>query len=139
MLGISWRTDRAVADFVERIAPVDPVHRRRHHGVVDQFRRRVLGLDDVAVVGNADHRRRQVDIEAADRARIAVAVVDDDDLAAPLVAADPAQQLAVAADHGDDLRAVGPDHHGAGFAADLLCLDVTRAVTEAILLVVPDE
>ena len=72
------------------------------------------------------------------RAWIAVAVVDDDDLAAALVAADTAQQLAVAADHGDDLRAVGPDHDGAGFAADDLGLDVTRTVAEAIHLVVTD-
>ena len=52
---------------------------------------------------------------------------------------DPAQQLAVAADHGDDLRAVGTNHDGAGFAADLLGLDIARAVTEAILLVVTNE
>ena len=55
------------------------------------------------------------------------------------VAADPAQQLAVAADHGDDLRAVGTDHDGAGFAADLLGPDVARAVAEAIDFVVADE
>ena len=71
-------------------------------------------------------------------ARTAVAVVDDDDLAAALIAADTAQQLAVAADHGDDLRAVGPDHDGAGVAADDRGLDVTRAVAEAVHLAVTD-
>src|SRR6266849_2115664 len=130
---------RAVADFVERITPLDPVNRWRLHRLVNQVRRRVLGVDDVAVVGNADDRRRQVDIKSADRAGIAIAVVDDDDLTASLVTANPAQQLAVAADHGDDLAAVGTDHDGPGFAADLLGLDVARAETEAILFVVANE
>src|SRR5207244_2730935 len=79
--------------------------------------------------------RRQVDIEAADRARIAVAVVDDDDLAAALVAADAAQQSPISADHGDDPAAIRPDHDGAGFAADGLGLDVTRTIAEAIEIV----
>src|SRR5437016_10885252 len=130
---------RAVADLVERVAPLDPVHRWGLHGLVDHIRRRNVGFDDVAVERNADDRRRQVDIEAADRARIPIAVVDDDDLAALAVPPDPAQQLAVTADHGDDLRAVGTDHDGAGFTADLLRLDVTRTVTEAILFVVANE
>src|SRR4029079_16301786 len=107
-----------------------------HHRVVDQFRRGILGVDDVSVVGDANDRRRQVDIEAADRARIAVAVVDDDDLAAPRVAPDPQPQLGVAANHGDDLRAVGPDHDSAAFAALDPGLDVTRAVAEALEFVV---
>src|SRR5258706_291904 len=129
----------AVADFVERITPRDPVHRRSQHGVVDQFRRRVLGFDNVAIVRNADYRRRQVDVETADRARIAIAIVDDDDLAASLVAANPAQQLAVAANDGDDLRAVGANHDGAGLAADLLGPNVARAVTKAFHFVVTNE
>src|SRR6202043_1142426 len=95
--------------------------------------------DDIAVEWNTDNRRRQVDIEAADRAGIAIAVVDDDDLAALPVPPDPAQQLAVAADHGDDLRAIGTDHDGTGFTADHLGLDVTRAEAEAILFVVANE
>src|SRR5438477_8374785 len=130
---------RAVTDLVERVAAVDPVYRRCQQGVVDQFRRRYVGLDDVAIVGNADDRRRQVDIEAADRARIAIAIVDDDDLAAFAVASEPPQQLAVAADNGDDLRAVGTNHDRAGFAAHLLGLDVARAKAEAILFVVANE
>ena len=48
----------AVADFVERIATFDPLHRRRDHGVVEQLRRRVVGLDDVAIPRNAKDRRR---------------------------------------------------------------------------------
>src|SRR6202012_1853141 len=116
-----------------------PFHRWRLHGVVNQVGRRVRGIDDIAIVGNADHRRRQVDIEAADRTRIAIAVVDDDDLAALPIAPDPAQQLTVGADDGDDLAAVGTEHDGAGLAADLLGLDVARAKTETIELVVADE
>ena len=50
------------------------------------------------------------------------------------IAAYPAQQLAVAADHGDDLAAVGTNHDGAGFAADLLGLDVARAEAESVHL-----
>ena len=49
----------AVADLVERVAPIDPLHRRCLHGPVDHVRRRILGVDDVAIVGNADDRRRQ--------------------------------------------------------------------------------
>src|SRR5450631_1412829 len=130
---------RAVADFVERITPLDPVYRGRFHGVVDQIRRRILRLHDVAIIGNADHRRRQIDIEAADSVGIAIAVVDDDDLAAALVPANPAQQLAVAADHRDDLAAVGTNHDGAGLAADLLGADIARTVTESLILVVANE
>src|SRR5258705_8086220 len=129
----------AVTDFVERIAPFDPLHRRRDHGFVDQFGRRGLGLDDIAIARNQEDRRRQIDIETADRARIAVAVVDDDDLAAALVATDSAQQLAVAAGDRDDLRAVGTDHDGAVFATDGLGLDVARTITEAVDFVVADE
>src|SRR5438270_12495112 len=125
---------RTVTDLVERVAAVDPVYRRCQHGVVDQFRRRNIGLDDVTVERNADHRRRQVDIEATHRARIAIAIVDDDDLAALAVPPDPAQQLAVAADNGDDLRAVWTDHDRAGFATHLLGLDVARSEAEALLL-----
>src|SRR5229473_2169669 len=110
----------------------DPVHRWGLHGLVDHIRRRNVGFDDVAVERNADDRRRQVDIEAADRARIAIAVVDDDDLAALAVPPDPAQQLTVAADHGDDLRAVGTNHDGTGLCADHLGLDVARTIAEAI-------
>src|SRR6201999_3944108 len=130
---------RAIADFVERKAPVDPFHRWRLHGVVNQVGRRVLGIDDIAIVGNADHRRRQVDIEAADRTRIAIADVDDDDLAALLIPPDPAHQLAVGTDDVDDLAAAGTEHDGAVLAADPLGLDVARAKTEAIELVVADE
>jgi len=39
-------------------------------GVVDQVRRRVGVIDDVMVIRNADDRRRQVDEESANRARI---------------------------------------------------------------------
>src|SRR6266403_4331839 len=130
---------RAIADFVERITPRDPLHRRRLHGLVNEVGRGVLGFDDVAVVGNADHRRRQVDVKAADRARIAIAVVDDDDFAAAVVAANPPQQLAVATGHRDDLAAIGANHDGAGFAADLLGPDVARAEAESILFVVANE
>src|SRR6266403_1549608 len=97
-----------------------------------------LGIDDVPIVGHADHWRRQVDIEAADRLRVAIGVVDDDDLAAPFVAADAAQQPAITGDHGNDLRAVRPDHDGTGFAADGLGLDVTRTIAEAIEIVAAD-
>ena len=55
------------------------------------------------------------------------------------IPANPAQQLAVAADHGDDLRAVGTNHDGAGVAADLLGLDVARAEAESVHLVVANE
>src|ERR1700722_8050725 len=48
---------RAVADFVERKAPLDPVYRWRHHGVVDQVGWRYIGFDDVAVGGYPDHPR----------------------------------------------------------------------------------
>src|SRR5205085_2815478 len=73
-----------------------------------------------------------------DRARIAIAVVDDDDLAAADVAADAAEQPPVGADHGNDLRAVGTDHDGAGFAADRLAADVAGAIAEAIEIVAAD-
>src|SRR5206468_10014985 len=72
---------RAVADLVERVTPTDPLHRRCLHGLVDHVRRCLLGVDDVAIIGNVYDRRRRVDIEAADRLRIAIAVVDDDELA----------------------------------------------------------
>jgi hypothetical protein len=70
---------------------------------------------------------------------IAIGVVDDDDLAASAVPANPAQQLAVAAVDGDDLAAVGANHDGAGFVADPLGPDIARAVAEAVHLVMPNE
>ena len=137
---------RAVADFIERIAAVDPFHRGRDQRVVDQFGRSVVGFDDVAVARDCDHRRRQCDEEAADRAgrdrstsAAARAVVDQDNLAATLIAADTAKHPAVAIVQGDDLRAIRPHNDGAGVVAGPFLTDVTRAVTEAILLVVPDE
>src|ERR1700704_4815691 len=129
----------AVTDFVERITPFDPLHRRRHHGVVEQLRRRALGLDDIAIVRNPEHRRRQIDVEAANPARAAIAVVDNDDLAAPLIPANSAQQLTVAIVLGNDLRAIGTDRDGARVVADLLGPDVARAIAESIHLVVTDE
>src|SRR5579871_5541954 len=130
---------RAVADFIEREAPVDPVHRWSFQRVVDHLGRGDGRFDDVTVVRNPDHRRRQFDIEAADRGSIAEAVIDDDDLAAVAIAANPAQQMSVRAGDGDDLRAIGPEHDGAVFAADLLGADIARAVAEALVLVVADE
>src|SRR5882672_6784256 len=129
----------AVTDFVERITPLDPLDWRRHHGVVDQFRRRALGLDDIAIVRNPEHRRRQIDVEAANSARAAIAVVDNDDLAAPFIPANSAQQLTVAIVLGNDLRTIGTDHDGARVVADLLGPDVARAIAESIHLVVTDE
>ena len=79
-----------------------------------------------------------VDIEAADHARIAVAVVDDDDLAAALVAADTAQQLAVAADHGDHLRCRRAGSRRCGCHPDDRGLDVARTIAEAVHLAVTD-
>src|SRR5947209_19708216 len=130
---------RAIADLVERIAPFDPVDRRRQHGLINEFRRRIVGFDNVSIVRDADQRRRQVDIETADRAWIAVGIIDDDDLAALLIPTNPAQQLAVAANDVNDLRAVGANHDGTGFAADLLGLDIARAEAESILFVVADK
>src|SRR6185369_10277401 len=82
--------------------------------------------------------RREVDVEAADRAGIPIAVVDDDDLAAGAVTPDPAQQPPVGADHGDHLAAVGTDHHRAGIATDRLGADVAGPVSEAIQVVATD-
>ena len=128
----------AVADLVERVTPIDPLYRRCLHGLVDHVRRRFLGVDDVAIVGNVHDRRRRVDIEAADRPRIAVAVVDDDDLAPAGVPADSPQQPTVRTDHGDDLAAIGTDHDRAGLAADGVGADVAGAIAEAIEVVAAD-
>src|SRR5262249_53004805 len=122
---------------VERIAPLDPINRRCLHRLIDQVGRRVGGIHDVAVIGDADHRWRQVDIEP-DRGTL-VAVVDEDELAASRVAPDPAQQPAIGRNNGDDFRAVGTDHDGAGLAALLQHPDVTRPVAKALHLVVTDE
>src|SRR5262249_37438993 len=89
-------------------------------------------------VGNADHRRRYVDIEAADRARIAIGVVDDDDLAPAGIPADSPQQLTVCPDHGDHLAAIGTDHDSTCFTADRLAADVAGAIAEAIEIVAAD-
>src|SRR4051794_25577036 len=118
----------AVTDFVQRITPLNPLYRWRDHGVVDQIGRSVLGIDDIAIIRNTDHRGRQIDIESADPARAAITVVDDDDLAASWIPADPAQQQAVTTTHINDLRAVGSNHDGTGFAANLLGPDVARPV-----------
>src|SRR6185312_15294142 len=91
-----------------------------------------------AIIGNVHDRRRHVDIEAADRPRIAVAVVDDDDLAPAGVPADSSQQHTVSTDYGDHLAAVGTDHDGAGFAADSVGADVASAIAEAIEVVAAD-
>src|SRR3954453_20030771 len=130
---------RTVTDFIERIATLDPVHRRGLHRFVDQVRRSLRGIDDVATVGNADHGRRQVDIEAAEAARIAIGVVDNDDLAPVAIPPDPAHQLAIAADDVDDLAAVGTDHDGARIRADLLGLNIARAVPESIQFIMTHE
>ncbi len=92
----------AVADFVERIAAIDALDRRRDQRVVDQLRLRVLRLDDVTLARDTHHRRRQVDKEAADTETDADSdarprprterVVDDDDLAAARIAADAANR-----------------------------------------------
>src|SRR6185312_7808061 len=84
-------------------------------------------------------RRRQVDEEAADRARIAIAVVDDDDLAASAVTSDPPQQVPVRPHHGDDLRSVGTDHDGAVLAVNDFGADIAGTVAEPIQLVVANE
>src|ERR1700730_7692085 len=70
---------------------------------------------------------------------MALAVVDDVELTALAIPPDPAQHLAVAADHGDDLGAIRTYHDGAGFVAELLSPDIARAVPESIFLVVTDE
>ncbi|MGY3370532.1 hypothetical protein ACVWZL_007657 [Bradyrhizobium sp. GM2.4] len=129
---------RAVADLVERVATVDPLHRRRHHRLVDHVRRGLLGVDDIAIVGHVDDGRRRVDIETADRLRIAVAVVDDDELAPGRVPADSPQQPTVLTYNGNDLAAVGTDHHGAGIGADSFGADVAGAIAEAIEIVAAD-
>jgi hypothetical protein len=56
-----------------------------------------------------------------------------------MISRDPALQLAVGADHGDDLAAVRAEHDGAVFAADLLGADVARAEAEAVHFVVTNE
>src|SRR5262249_53779993 len=83
--------------------------------------------------------RRQVDVEAANRAWIAIAVVDDDDFAAAGIAADTPQQLPVGPDHRDDFAAIGADHDRARLAADDFAADVARTEAEAIHLVMTDE
>src|SRR5262249_29892269 len=82
---------------------------------------------------------RQGDEEAADRARITIGIVDDDDLAAGGIAPDAPEQLAVGTDHRDYLRAIGPEHDSACLAAHDLGPDIARAVAEAVELVVTHE
>src|SRR6185437_11483396 len=113
--------------------------RARLHSVVDQVRRRVRRVDNVVIVGDADDRRRQIDIEAADRAGIAIGIVDDDDLAAVAIPADPAHQLTIGTHYRDDLATVRAHHDGAIVAADALGPDIARAIAEAIELVVPNK
>src|SRR5262249_51458685 len=59
--------------------------------------------------------------------------------AAHWIAADAADQPPVAIGHRDDLRAVGPDHHGAAVVAGPLHPDVARAIAEAGHLIMPPE
>jgi len=88
ILGINWRTFgcsgfRRANNAARFGPPAEPPWCRRSAPAALRRNRRY-----VPVIGDADHRRRQVDIEAADRGRVAVAVVDDDDLATAIVAAD---------------------------------------------------
>jgi hypothetical protein len=82
-------------------------------------------LHDVALAWNADHRRRQVDIEAGAR-RTQGVVVDDHDLAPVTEPARAADQAAVVVDHRDDARAVRTFDYRDGFAAAALGAHVAR-------------
>src|ERR1035437_2252014 len=122
-----------------RIAPLDALHRGGDYRLIDQLGRRVFCLDDVAVGRNEQYRRRQVHVEAADRTGPPEAVVDNDGLAAALIAADTAQQPSVAIVDRDDLRAIGTDHHGAHVVARADHADIASADAESIDVAVPDE
>src|ERR1035437_4341235 len=122
-----------------RIAPLDALHRGGDYRLIDQLGRRVFCLDDVAVGRNEQYRRRQVHVEAANRPRALEAVVDNDDLAAALIAADTAQQPSVAIIDRDDLRVIRTHHHGAHVVARADHADIASADAEAIDITVPDE
>ena len=78
---------RGVADFIERVGSLNGFDRLSQQRLVEQRRIGLLCFHDVALTRNANHRRRQVDEEAAKaaasrKARFTRTIVDNDDFAA---------------------------------------------------------
>ncbi len=127
----------AVAHLVERVGLGDGVDRRRDEDIVDAGFVGAIGIDDIAVARNSDHRRRHVDEHL--RLRAGEAVVDDHDLAAVAVPPHAPQQMALVIVDVDDLHAVRTQHDGVGLVAAPLDMHIAGADRETVDLVVADD
>ena len=100
-----------LADLVEGIAALDPLHRRRRESLDEIVLRGALHIHDVAIARDRDPGRRKVDpfvdVDAPPRPVVEI-VVDQNRLTACRLAANAADQVPVGIAHGDDLGPVGP-------------------------------
>src|SRR5262249_6259727 len=104
---------------------------------VDELGRSPIGIDDVALLRDRDHGRRQGKEEAA--ACKTRPVINQDDLAAVLAAPQAPDQPAVGVGHINDVITAGAAEHGVDFAAAPLDARAGVPTTQSFALVVPHE
>ena len=103
---------RAIADFIQRIGPVDAFDRRRNQCVIDQALIGAIHLHDITLARDRDMRRWHIDEEPTCPARATPGVVDNDDVTTALIAPQTADQAPIVIGDRDDLRAIGTHRDG---------------------------
>src|SRR5262249_22746443 len=118
--------------------PLNVIYWRGPQRIVDVIRRRIFGINNIALVWDADDWRRQIDEKADRHGRSAIVVVDDDDFSSIRRASIAAQQAAALIAHGIDARAVRPLEKRHCLGTALLNMHVARLPPKPISVVVAD-